>query len=862
MNDQQRMTWLHFALLLIFASAPAALAGPLPAGALGRFGSDHFRVPGLPGSPMASALSADGSRLAVLWCASGKQVVLDMFDTVDGAPVSRGVVESPSHFHPQGLAFSPDGTYVAAAISKEVRPVWVASSGELVRNLATPKEQSWFALTQFTPDGLLVVTGETKTELHDIPSGRLVKTWPIGRIARLTADGKTFMRVEKKGDAKNQFANVVYHAISIGDTATGAMAGALCVKIPPDSVGDGLPAFSPDGKRLAVIQYSNKIELWDVATRKRVVDADLPDRAILNEARPYYAVSFAPDGRTISLQNGRSIHRWDAASLKPLPQLDNLMPGDCVRGVHWSKDRQTILAVTSDSLIHRWDAKTGKRFPDEAYHNPVCFAVTPDESQLIVGDASGRIDVWDVATRRLVRQLNKGNGHGYYPLAFLAISPDGSRVAAGGQQLTAEEDHDNIRLYRMDGAGDARQLRWPGQRDDGWLHYLTWAPDGQSLFAYGSARYGRNTVEFTLARVRAADGKVMWAERDRDENVSSVALTPDGRFVVKTFVDGIRFLDAATGKETSRVRLNLTQNAVWDRLRGVTIARDGKLLALVAGIDTIVICDAAGQEIRRFDALDKDEKDAIEKVRKQFFASGGVVHGLAFSPDSKWLVSGAEDVRVWEIASGKRVARFESHDKSVGQLLVAGDGKAMFATADGVVYQWDLTPKRRAGPKPNLVDLWTAASSSDPAIGVPAAWELVSQSDASRAFIAEKLPPSAGLEEQETQKLLNQLDSEGYTKREAASMALARLGRIVEPRLKELAQTTKSLEARRRAEQLLERLRTHSPEELRELRLVQACELCGTTATRALLQRWAGGAPEAPLASDAKAAVARGAGRR
>jgi hypothetical protein len=48
-----------------------------------------------------------------------------------------------------------------------------------------------------------------------------------------------------------------------------------------------------------------------------------------------------------------------------------------------------------------------------------------------------------------------------------------------------------------------------------------------------------------------------------------------------------------------------------------------------------------------------------------------------------------------------------------------------------------------------------------------------------------------------------------------------------------------------------------TPEELRALRLAQACEFAGTPSARALLKQWAGGAPGAMLTEDAKAALAR-----
>jgi hypothetical protein len=78
---------------------------------------------------------------------------------------------------------------------------------------------------------------------------------------------------------------------------------------------------------------------------------------------------------------------------------------------------------------------------------------------------------------------------------------------------------------------------------------------------------------------------------------------------------------------------------------------------------------------------------------------------------------------------------------------------------------------------------------------------------------------------------------------------------LIEARLRELAKSPPSPEARRRAEALLARLdEAYPPADLRALRVVQACERAGH---RELLARWAGGAAGAVLTEDAKAALAR-----
>ena len=82
---------------------------------------------------------------------------------------------------------------------------------------------------------------------------------------------------------------------------------------------------------------------------------------------------------------------------------------------------------------------------------------------------------------------------------------------------------------------------------------------------------------------------------------------------------------------------------------------------------------------------------------------------------------------------------------------------------------------------------------------------------------------------------------------------------VAEPALRKVLTGKPSLEARRRAEALLEKLRgpVTSPEHLRALRVVEVLEHVGTPAAREVLTILANGAPGARPTRAAKAALAR-----
>jgi WD40 repeat protein len=688
------------------------------------------------------------------------------------------------------------------------------------------------------------VTDQDRTTLHEIPSGQVVKTWLAGSLARLTADGRMFVRVEKE-----------FGAISLGDPATGKVAGILPIKTADNGADNGL-AFSPDGKLLAAVYDRDRLQLWDTATRKQLGEVKIPPLAI-RKNDPHYALTFSPDGRSVVLQTKRGeIERWEVPSLATLPKLETagaryINGGTTyICGTHWSRDGQTILALAGNGLVHRWDARTGKRFPDDGYTSRVSFALTSDGSGLVVAERTWKINVHDTATGRVVHQVDGTQDRGP-ELTCVAVSPD-------GRQLAAAEGMGAVRLFRTDGRGEVRRIEWmPGLTGPN-IHFLAWAPDGKSLF----------TGESGICRWNLADSKMIWALGDL--NLPAFALSADGRRVAKTLPEGIQFLNATTGKELSMSRLARTAEETGDYrpLRALAFAPDGKRLALAIGQYRIGICDSAGRELRRFIAADRWLPDDRE-LRRFIAADRNPYHrvkALAWTPDGTWLVSGAEDqaVKVWEVATGKLVTRFAGHDSSVEQVAVAPDGRSAFSSGgDGFVYQWDLTPRSAAPSGQQPRDLWTAAAGDDPALAVPAAWALVTRSEESRALVGAKLPPLKAPSRGVLERWLADLDSPAFSDREAATQALAAQGRLVERDLREMVRETRSAEVRRRVERLLARIENgYTPDELRALRLVQACEFAGTSTACALLKQWAGGAPDGVLTEEAKAALSRIDGRK
>jgi WD40 repeat protein len=279
-----------------------------------------------------------------------------------------------------------------------------------------------------------------------------------------------------------------------------------------------------------------------------------------------------------------------------------------------------------------------------------CLALSPDGRLVASGDEGGKVRLWDAATGRLVRVLPGKPAR----LTSLAFSPDGGRLAAGGDDRACLWDVATGRAVR-DFSGS-----WFG------VHALAFAPDGKAL---------------------------------------ALALFPSD----------VRVLDLATGKQVLELHGERDRRQPYfggDHFTGLAFAPDGKALAAGGRCQTSTPTHKtiAGQERP---VLLTSETGRVwvwdypsGKPRYKLGGDLKMVHGLAFGPGGRTLVTAdGRPPRVWDAATGKPVRRIEVSGMpgSTESLAVGPDGRG-FAVADGRVRGWDLA----SGKVDNPFDSWVA----------------------------------------------------------------------------------------------------------------------------------------------------------
>jgi WD40 repeat protein len=179
-------------------------------------------------------------------------------------------------------------------------------------------------------------------------------------------------------------------------------------------------------------------------------------------------------------------------------------------------------------------------------------------------------------------------------------------------------------------------------------------------------RYGDPLPPHALARL----GSIRF---QHDDMVYSVAFSPDGTKIVTVSRNGKLWIwDRATGK--ALLTIGSKEAPVYTK---ALFLADGKHVVAPTKQGLTVFDAATGKAVRYLGG---------EK--------GEPAHILALSPDGKKLASAAwhrEDVRIWDVASGKELPKLPGHPMGVNAIAFSPDGgRLAVAGGDGPVRVWHL----------------------------------------------------------------------------------------------------------------------------------------------------------------------------
>jgi hypothetical protein len=428
------------------------------------------------------------------------------------------------------------------------------------------------------------------------------------------------------------------------------------------------------------------------------------------------------------------------------------------------------------------------------------LAFSPDSAVLATGTYDDTIVLWRVVPGEKISVLH---GHGSGGLAF----------APRGDVLASVSVHEStVRLWRVSTGKELRRLTIrQGPRPGTGLYGVSFSRDGDKL--------GVACMDATARIIKPDTGKEVFRLENPPFSVCCVAFSPIGSLLATGSHHGeLRLWDSERGKQ---VRL-LSSHA--GASCGVAFSPDGRILAEGSFESAVFLWETVSG--RNVAALK---------------GHTGPVRAVAFSPNGHALVSVGDDmtVHLWEVYSGRERRALRGHHGPMTCAAFSVDGKQIASgSEDGTVLLWRVIEQRRDRGLPDLDKCWALLMNRNASQAYEAMSFLIAVPDRTLQFLKSRLEKAPEIDSAEISRFIADLNSDDFSVREKAEVALEQLGEHAERSLREALLHESSPEARRRINHLLEDLTGPvAPGVLRLLRTVETLERIGNPNARELLHR-------------------------
>jgi len=609
------------------------------------------------------------------------------------------------------VEWSPDGSTLAVAGSVGV---WLYPADELGQppRLLEGHTERILDLA-FSPDGILLATGSADgtARIWDVAQGTTQQI-----LNPQSEEMEGVHTVAFSPDGKTLATGSSYRTVNFWDTATGTAQPSLddFCGLYPYSL-----AYSPDGTQLACAGNadrsdfrSGEVAIWNFATGTA---ATIPASSV-------YDVQFSPDEKYIAF----SIEVYDPEM--PQVQLLNVATGDiktvCVSALSDYQSRNvsitadgSLLAAACSSGLTIWDMKaaavrtvvtnqpvTGVAFSpagdrlayvvnntlivknltanseEQVFHNaPVTsLAFTPDSTMLLVGRANGLVELRDRTTGESQVSLREADGN---PIYAIAISPDGSMVAAGHMMAKRAV----IEVWNVE-----NRQRIASQE----IMLLKDTPPAFAFSAYSPSLMlsctdfveEKKTV-ISIWNVEKESTSQLLLDPLDDCQGQLLLLRPDDVQLVSASGTTVRVWDMIAALISAQMPVN-QQEAI------TVLARNPAAAQLAIGA-YVPMLGGGASSLYLWDMQPDSQPIMLLDATQDY----QMVNSLAFAPNAGLLAVGGgneyletnSDIQLWNAKTQTTAATLSGHHGSVAALAFSPDGTLLASgSADGTIRLWGI----------------------------------------------------------------------------------------------------------------------------------------------------------------------------
>ncbi len=420
---------------------------------------------------------------------------------------------------------------------------------------------------------------------------------------------------------------------------------------------------------------------WSYNIVKR--ESPMSSRSWSVSVSPATSAAWSSDGSRILWLTRDSLRQADARTLRPLDSTGRPLPSGAPRKDEPAWMVPSPLAYTADGSRVLWKTSVPRKLPDgvreEALNRNYTLylqdATTggfvaalpgleseamsadfgPEGRTIAAGTIEGTILVWDAASGSVLRTIVGRRN----PVTQVAVSRDGALVASCSEG-------EPVRIHSL-ATGEVERDYGPESSSTG---SLAFDPEGRRIGAGGAD--GAVRVWPTVG----GGSKIPVVFAGHTGGVSSVAFSPDGARI-------------ATGGVDKTVR-------VWDSASGASLSaqrgHDGSVQSVGFNVDgRRLVSSSSDNTLRVWDVQPELSGNAAVRTLTDH---NGPVRSVSFSADGARLAAagwGDDAVRVWDVASGRELARLPIPARIVG-LSAAFSPRQPWIAAAGIgmpIHLWD-----------------------------------------------------------------------------------------------------------------------------------------------------------------------------